>query len=72
MRMGKKNKVEDFITLLAVVQNPQTKDPKKLYRELQGQVTKLKGIDNSELDKEGLKRLKEKMNKDNEILRKTE
>ena len=60
------------MTLLAVVQNPQTKDPKKLYRELQGQITKLKGIDNSELDKDVLKRLKEKMKVDNEILRKTE
>ncbi len=46
---------------LMIVHNPHTKKPEALFRELQAELTKLRGIDNSELDREGLQRLKQKM-----------
>jgi len=43
------------------VQNPHTKEPKALFREMKNEITKLTGLDDSELDRTGLQRLKQKI-----------
>lgn len=46
---------------LIITSNPHTKEPKALFRELKAELTKLRGVDNSALDRAGLQRLKQKM-----------
>ena len=54
---------------LMIVHNPHTKKPEVLFRELQAELTKLRGVDDSELDRAGLQRLKQKMMSDRNKLR---
>lgn len=54
---------------LMIVHNPHTKKPEALFRELQAELTKLRGVDDSELDRAGLQRLKQKMMSDRNKLR---
>jgi hypothetical protein len=61
LRVGRYKKLEEQMMNLVIAHNPHTKEPKALFKELQAELTKLRGIDNSELDREGLQRLKQKM-----------
>ncbi len=61
LRIGKRNKLEDELLQLLIVQNPHSKEPKTLFREIKNEITKLTGLDDSELDRAGLQRLKQKM-----------
>lgn len=70
LRLGKRNKLEDRLLDLVIVQNPHTKDPKRLFSELKNEITKLVGVDHSELDRAGLQRLKQIMMSDKRKLRK--
>lgn len=54
---------------LMIVHNPHTKKPEALFRELQAELTKLRGVDDSELDRTGLQRLKQKMMSDRNKLK---
>ncbi len=61
MRAGKRNKVEENLIELAIAHNPHIKEPKKLADDLRRIVEGLSDRQEEEFDKEGLKRLKQKM-----------
>lgn len=61
LRVGRYKKLEEQMMNLVIAHNPHTKEPKALFRELKAELTKLRGVDNSALDRAGLQRLKQKM-----------
>jgi hypothetical protein len=70
LRLGRRNKLEEQLLSLMIVQNPHSKDPKVLFRELKNEVRRFSEVDNSTLDREGLQRLKKAMINDSGKLRK--
>lgn len=64
VEVGKRNKLEEYLMQLSIVQNPHTKEPRNLFNRLQNEIKRFVKDDET-LDKGGIEKLKNIMNTKN-------